>query len=652
MHRVTAFALIAALATLPLAAAGFSNTTGEARVEQARIFQPLYGEPLAISGVAGPMAAVSDFLSAGRHGQAAVDSLEVVSQLQAERTGFTHLRARQRVGDLEVFGSYVRAAFNGRGELIHVIENLVEIPAGGVIAARISPEDALEAALAVHHGSLAAQVAPLRSAGASVTFDKAGYFFSEPVVRRVAVPMTDGSLQEGFLVETWSHKDNLLYHTLVSGGGRVLGSQLRTNTDSYNVFPDHPGNSSQTVVAGPGSGNSESPSGWLSGSQTTVNISGNNVHAYLDTDDNNSPDGGGSAVTDGNFLTSANLSQDPATAQNQAVAVQNLFYLNNVIHDELYRHGFIETAGNFQNNNFGQGGAGNDAVNAEAQDGSGTNNANFSTPSDGSPGRMQMYLWTATNPRRDGDVDSDIVWHEYCHGLTWRMIGNMSGPMSGAIGEGMSDCCSLLANLDPRVGEYSTNDPDGIRSAPYDNPPRTYGDFGGSSVHFDGEIYGAACWRMITNFQGASVSLDTLKDYIVGGMNFTPAGPAMEDMRDGILQEAAGSGDECLIWQAFADTGIGVGADARVKGGGPFGGGSVTITESFALPPECSGCVPTETTEMSCNDGIDNDCDGDIDSADSDCGGGGCFPLGASCTSNGQCCSNKCKGPSGGQTCK
>ena len=40
---------------------------------------------------------------------------------------------------------------------------------------------------------------------------------------------------------------------------------------------------------------------------------------------------------------------------------------------------------------------------------------------------------------RDGDLDSDIVWHEYGHGLTWRMIGKMSGPLGGAIGEGMAD---------------------------------------------------------------------------------------------------------------------------------------------------------------------------------------------------------------------
>ena len=64
--------------------------------------------------------------------------------------------------------------------------------------------------------------------------------------------------------------------------------------------------------------------------------------------------------------------------------MQNLFYLNNAIHDILYRHGFDEAAGNFQIDNFGNGGEGDDPVRAEAQDGGGTDNANFATPPDGS----------------------------------------------------------------------------------------------------------------------------------------------------------------------------------------------------------------------------------------------------------------------------
>ena len=87
---------------------------------------------------------------------------------------------------------------------------------------------------------------------------------------------------------------------------------------------------------------------------------------------------------------------------------------------------------------------------------------------------------------RDGDLDSDIIWHEYAHGLTWRMIGNMSGPMSGAIGEGVGDMLAVLINGDDRVGEYSFSNSIGIRSEPFANYSRTYGDFDGGSIHFDG----------------------------------------------------------------------------------------------------------------------------------------------------------------------
>ena len=56
---------------------------------------------------------------------------------------------------------------------------------------------------------------------------------------------------------------------------------------------------------------------------------------------------------------------------------------------------------------------------------------------------------------RDSALDSDIMYHEYGHGLTWRMIGGMSGPMAGAIGEGMGDVLAILINENDRVGEYA-----------------------------------------------------------------------------------------------------------------------------------------------------------------------------------------------------
>ena len=59
-------------------------------------------------------------------------------------------------------------------------------------------------------------------------------------------------------------------------------------------------------------------------------------------------------------------------------------------------------------------------------------------------------------------------------------------------------------------------------------------------------------------------------------------------------------------------------------------------------------CIPEPEN---CGDGVDNDCDGDVDGDDSDCGGGSGGP-GDPCVSNGDCLSNKCKGKPGNMTCR
>ena len=169
--------------------------------------------------------------------------------------------------------------------------------------------------------------------------------------------------------------------------------------DQYNVFAipvESPNHGARTLVINPSDPNA-SPFGWHDtdgspGDEFTT-TRGNNVRATEDTDDNNNPgyapDGGASL----DFDFPLDLNQlgpgfwDPA--------ITNLFYMNNVMHDVWYQYGFDEASGNFQENNYGNGGAASDGVNADAQDGSGTNNANFSTPQDGQNPRMQMYMWGA-----------------------------------------------------------------------------------------------------------------------------------------------------------------------------------------------------------------------------------------------------------------
>lgn len=76
----------------------------------------------------------------------------------------------------------------------------------------------------------------------------------------------------------------------------------------------------------------------------------------------------------------------------------NLFYMNNMLHDVWYQYGFTEAAGNFQVNNYGNGGIGNDEVYAFGQTGEALgsmNNAMFGTPTEGGNPYMVMFMWTS-----------------------------------------------------------------------------------------------------------------------------------------------------------------------------------------------------------------------------------------------------------------
>lgn len=155
-----------------------------------------------------------------------------------------------------------------------------------------------------------------------------------------------------------------------------------------------------------------SPLGWhdtngQTGAEFTI-TRGNNVHAYVDSTKTNAsqggePDGGANLV----FSFDHDLNQEPR--DNVLAAQTQLFYANNFMHDFSYRLGFDEASGNFQQNNYGNGGTGNDPVNAEALDtgngaGISLNNASFSTFADGLNGRMSMFLWN--NPSGAFSIDA------------------------------------------------------------------------------------------------------------------------------------------------------------------------------------------------------------------------------------------------------
>lgn len=148
-----------------------------------------------------------------------------------------------------------------------------------------------------------------------------------------------------------------------------------------------------------GAGNNATTLQWHDNGTTTFDSTrGNNVLAQEDRNGNDGLGKGAVSTTALPTLTfnpKPNFAKAPTIAANQNFAITNLFYWNNLMHDISYQYGFNEVSGNFQANNLGRGGSGNDYVFADAQDGSGTNNANFSTPADGSNPRMQMFLFDA-----------------------------------------------------------------------------------------------------------------------------------------------------------------------------------------------------------------------------------------------------------------
>ncbi len=134
---------------------------------------------------------------------------------------------------------------------------------------------------------------------------------------------------------------------------------------------------------------------WLAPGATQT--TGNNVDAYADL---GAPDGfqpevdlrpGTSAP--GTFDYTYDVTRSPASTDQRKAATAHLFYMNNFLHDWFYDAGFDEVSGNAQLLNYGRGGLEGDSIKAEAQDFSGRNNANMSTPSDGARPRMQMYVF-------------------------------------------------------------------------------------------------------------------------------------------------------------------------------------------------------------------------------------------------------------------
>ncbi len=599
-----------------------------------------------------PDAVARDYLEASREllglTAADLDSREITDTYRSEPSGVSHFYFRQTHGGLEVHNGQLQVHVGPMARVISLSSGFVP----GLAEAVGGTEPELSAAAAVQHAAddlgLKLPASPRVLEGPDGkdrrTVLAPSEISTEPIEARLAwyppADRCDVRLAWSFSIDTVDgmHAWDQLIDAVT---GEVLWRQDRVLNDAYRAFRapfENPIRGGRALIANPAD-TIASPFGWhdtdgVAGAEFTT-MQGNNAHAYTDLTDNgrppaNEPDCGANLVCS----SPLNLNLAPTTNANADAAVTNAFYWSNLVHDVTARYGFNEAAGNFQETNLSGAGQGSDSVQVEVLNGAGQsnppmNNANFRTGRDGKEGRMQLMLFTAcpTCPQNlDSALDSGVIVHEYAHGISNRLVG---GPSKASClsnkqqaGEGISDFFALAFTHETTFdGDDSRNlgtfllgnqsDGKGFRTQPYSTDPllndATYETLHGRSIAHDvGEVWAQAAWeaywalidrhgfdRDIHNATGSAGNQRMLL-YVIQGLANTVCDPTFADLRDGIIQAATanhGGEDVCLLWNVFADFGLGVDAD-------PAGPGSTKVTNGFTPPSSCD-CVESPSGQLS-----------------------------------------------------
>jgi hypothetical protein len=566
--------------------------------------------------------------------------------------GIHHLAFVQVVDGVPLFGNGLEANVTKDGRLINVTGSPVpRLRAPALLRAGLSVDTAIRLAKSDIGEKQVARAK--RDTGRPVLFHTAGGTRRaiQTVTMSAATPTLDVIDSETGRV---LYRD-LLSSDLSSAGGTTTpgkgapvraAAATRDQADVVEYYPGAPGSGGTTRTV------SLNRPGWLP--QGSVVLFGNNAHTYSDVNDNNTADSREEISPVGNKgyrfpLERTSPAGEPCTAyvctwdpdkryswqkNDERTATQN-FYFVNTWHDYLQKApiGFTEAAGNFQQVNASGRGKGGDPVHNESLDGADSkrglpdlnhiDNANFATPPDGQSPTMQMYLWhvPGASSKQDrfiptiGSDAADIVYHEYTHGLSHRLVTDannnpaLDSIQGGSMGEAWSDWYALDYLVDRGHLEDSTVPGDlnvgvyvgagkGVRSEATDCPVGstaracpgtkgtsrggyTYGDFGRiydatGDVHAAGEIWAQTSWDL----RGAlgpkrAVSLMTR------AMELSPTYPSYLDMRNSILQADRaihGGSNARKIWKVFAGRGMGFFA-------GTVGGDDLHPVEDFSTPP-------------------------------------------------------------------
>jgi extracellular elastinolytic metalloproteinase len=651
-YRLCAWLLGALLAAATAAAAG-ASPSGPASAAPAFLTGPSSASPLAI--VTGYL---RQHLAAYGLQPGDVDDVVATRVATGSDSGVTYVYLQQRHGGIDVQSAIANGAVMRDGRLLAFDSRFVGGLDAKVGAARPALSREVAAGAAAQRLGLTGTAAfrvvrELGGAAQAGELSSGGISRSTIPVRLVYEP-AGGGVRLAWRVEIQQLDGRHWWDARVDAAtGELLAKSDYVDDgvadgSSYAVFAppgDSPNSGPQTVVRGPAF-HQASTFGWhdtngVAGPEYTT-LQGNNVHAYVDTDDNDLPDPGEpDGGTSLDFRFPLDLTKDPSTYR--PAAVTNLFFWTNAVHDLYYHYGFDEASGNFQQANYGRGGAQNDPLQAEDQDGGGVDNANFATPPDGQKPRMQLYLWDYTNPKRDAALDATVIVHEYTHGLSNRLVGGGSGNCLGLNGEtpseGWSDWYALALTALPTdtattprgIGTYlvgQKRDQAGVRLTPYTTDmnvdPATYGgvrDGEYGEVHDVGYVWASMLWDVYWGLVDAhGFNPDLYGDWKSGGNNLaiqlvtdalklTPCNPGFVDARDGIIaadQALTGGADNCILWRAFAGRGLGSSAKEN----------SLSNTrddvEAFDVP---SSCATPSSTERVSIEGAGQQSNADSDSA-------------------------------------
>ncbi len=596
------------------------------------------GAPLGADAVAVARRHVAKHAAEYGLSDADVKQLAVSSVVPTDHNGVTNVYLQQRLQSIEVSNAMLNVAVTGDGKVFQVASSAVA--SADKLANGDTPK--LSDVAAAQRAADALGLRPTKSFASDDSAQGAsrqrtltdGGISRDPVTARLVYQQTDS----GDLRLAWELGINQLdgkhwwQIRMDAGSGEELGRSDWVAADSHRVYPlptEAPTFGGRALVSNPANATA-SPFGWndtngVAGAESTLTI-GNNVEAYTDLNDDDAPDPGSSPNGGAGLVFDFPLDLAQPPSAYRPAAVSNLYFTINRMHDILYRYGFNEASGNFQVNNYGKGGVGNDSINGEAQDGGGTNNANFATPPDGQEPRMQMYVWTAATPDRDGDLDNGIILHEFGHGVSNRLTG---GPANvnclnndEQAGEGWSDFLAYMLTMpngtEPAggrgIGTYALGEPTtgpGIRNQKYSTSTAinnsTYDTIkSAGSPHDVGEVWAEMLWEvtyaliaehgfnanLVTGNAGNNIALQLVMD----GMKLQPCGPGFVDARDAIIaaDQADNAGaNKCLLWTAFAKRGLGASAVQGSTDDATDG------TQAFDLPAACGGVALTATATPS-----------------------------------------------------